>query len=42
MSQTQKNKKIAITVAIIGIIVAGVTGTYLVSAQTQLTQIPTT
>jgi len=42
MSQHLKHKKFAITAAIIGIIVAGVTGTYFVSAQTTLTEIPTT
>ena len=42
MSQQQKHKKFAITAAIIGIIAAGVTGIYFVSAQTQLTEIPIT
>jgi hypothetical protein len=42
MSQQQKHKKFAITAAIIGIIAAGVTGIYFVSAQTMLTQIPAT
>lgn len=42
MSQQQKHKKFAITAAIIGIIAAGVTGIYFVSAQTMLTQIPIT
>src|SRR4030067_376376 len=42
MSQHLKHKKFAITAAIIGVIVAGVTGTYFVSAQTTLTKIPTT
>jgi hypothetical protein len=42
MSQHLKHKKLAITAAIIGVIAAGVTGTYFVSAQTTLTQIPTT
>ncbi|MGQ0792187.1 MAG: hypothetical protein ACT4NJ_08220 [Nitrosopumilaceae archaeon] len=42
MSQQVKHKKFAITAAIIGVIAAGVIGTYFVSAQTTLTQIPTT
>ncbi len=42
MSQQQKQKKLAITAAIIGIIAAGVTGSYFVSAQTELTKIPVT
>lgn len=42
MSQHLKHRKFAITVAIIGVIAAGVTGTYFVSAQTALTKIPTT
>ena len=40
MSSQQNHKKYVITAAIIGIIVAGVTGTCFVSAQTELTQIP--
>jgi len=42
MSQQLKHKKFAITAAIIGVIAAGVAGTYFVSAQTQPTQIPIT
>jgi len=42
MLQHLKRKKFAITVAIIGVIAAGVTGTYFVSAQTTLTKIPVT
>lgn len=42
MSQQQKQKKLAITAVIIGIIAAGVTGSYFVSAQTELTKIPVT
>jgi len=42
MSQQTTHKKFAITAAIIGIIAAGVTGGYFVSAQTTLTQIPIT
>ena len=41
MSQP-KNKKIAITAAIIGIIAVGVIGAYFVSVQTTITMIPTT
>jgi len=41
MSQP-KNKKFAITAAIIGVIAAGVIGAYFVSAQTTVTMIPTT
>ncbi len=42
MSQHLKHKKLAITVAVIGVIIAGGVGVYFVPAQSTLTMIPTT
>lgn len=42
MSQHLKHKKLAITVAVIGVIIAGAAGAYFVPAQSTLTMIPTT
>lgn len=42
MSQHLKHKKLAITVAVIGVIIAGAAGAYFVPAQSTLTMIPMT